>query len=80
MFSGKIKKQDAIKIGITIVLLVIAITLSMKFTLGSVAEISHEAKLSGYYDNGITNHTFTLSFSFDLHENESYPRIREEKP
>ncbi|MCG3216650.1 MAG: DASS family sodium-coupled anion symporter [Candidatus Heimdallarchaeota archaeon] len=75
MFSGKIKKQDAIKIGITIVLLVIAITLSMKFTLGSVAEISHDAKLSGYYDNGITNHTFTLSFSFDLHENESYPEI-----
>ena len=67
----KISKQEIIKLGVTLAMLIIAITLTMVFTRGTVDVSRHEATLHARYDymdeNNITHTYFTeVNFTFVL--------------
>jgi sodium-dependent dicarboxylate transporter 2/3/5 len=79
--TDKVSKQEMIKIGITIVLLVVAITISMTSIRGTVAggesEALHNATLHCFYDNGTHQYSYVANFSFYLHDKTDFPEVIE---
>jgi len=77
----EISKQDIIKVAISVVLLATAIGLTMGFAQGTVAgekqEALHEATLRCFYDNGSSNYTKDVDFTFKLFMNTTYPEVIE---
>ncbi|MCG3221194.1 MAG: anion permease, partial [Candidatus Heimdallarchaeota archaeon] len=71
----KIEKQEIRKIGISVTLLIVAITLTMTSAGGTVASVSQQAVLHAYYDDGVNQYNETINFTFDLFKNETYPEI-----
>ncbi len=69
----KIEKQEIRKIGISVVLLVVAITLTMTSAKGTVASLSQDATLHASYNDGINQYNKTINFTFELFKNETYP-------
>jgi sodium-dependent dicarboxylate transporter 2/3/5 len=71
----KFSKQEIRKLGISLVLLVIAISLTMVFGKGTVASVSQEGTLHAFYDDGENQFNRTINFTFELFENETYPEL-----
>lgn len=73
-----ISKQDIIKIVVTVSLLVAAIVIPMTTVRGTAGnDISHNAILNYYYDNGDNQYNSTFHFSFELINSTTYPEILE---
>ena len=78
----KVTKQEAIKLGITLAMIVTAVTLTMVFARGTVDISSHEATLHARYDykdDGNITHVYTteVNFTFLITNSSSYPEIIE---
>ena len=73
-----ISKQDLIKIGVTIALLVAAIVIPMTTVRGTAGDdINHNAVLNYYYDDGENQFNSTYHFSFELINSTTHPEILE---
>ncbi|MBY9001997.1 MAG: DASS family sodium-coupled anion symporter [Candidatus Heimdallarchaeota archaeon] len=78
----KISKQEMIKLAVTLAMLVVAITLTMAFTRGTVDISNHEATLHARYDYTDDNNTTKqyvaeINFNFLLTNSSTYPEIIE---
>jgi sodium-dependent dicarboxylate transporter 2/3/5 len=74
----EISKQDIIKIGVTVVLIVAAIVIPMTTVRGTAGEdINHNAVLNYYYDDGENQYNSTYHFSFELINSTTYPEVLE---
>ena len=77
----QISKQEKIKIGVTVALLVTAIAISMSSVRGTVAggneEALHNATLHCFYDNGTNQYSMNVNFTFFLHNSTTFPEITE---
>ena len=75
----QISKQEKIKIGVTVALLVIAIAISMSSVRGTVAggdeEALHNATLHCFYDNGTNQYNMSVNFTFYLYNGTNFPEI-----
>ncbi|MHA1953276.1 MAG: SLC13 family permease, partial [Candidatus Heimdallarchaeaceae archaeon] len=69
----KIEKQEIRKIGISLVLLIVAITLTMTSAKGTVGSVAQDATLHASYNDGENQFNKTINFTFELFKNESYP-------
>lgn len=77
----EVSKQEMIKIGVTVALLVTAITISMTSIRGTVAgtknEALHDATLHCFYDNGTHQYGMSVNFTFYLHNGTDFPEVIE---
>ncbi|MHA1347372.1 MAG: SLC13 family permease [Candidatus Heimdallarchaeaceae archaeon] len=78
----KVTKQEAIKLGVTLAMLIAAITLTMVFARGTVDVSNHEATLHARYDykddSNITHvYTSEVNFNFLISNSSTYPEIIE---
>lgn len=78
----KVTKKEAIKLGVTLAMIVVAITLTMIFTRGTVDISNHEATLHARYDyrdDGNVTHVYTaeVNFTFLITNSSTYPEIIE---
>ena len=77
----QISKQEKIKIGVTVALLVTAIAISMTSVRGTVAggdeEALHSATLHCFYDNGTNQYSMSVNFTFYLYNSTTFPEIAE---
>ncbi|NPD89849.1 MAG: DASS family sodium-coupled anion symporter [Asgard group archaeon] len=71
----KIEKQEIRKIIISVVLLIVAITLTMTFAKGTVASVNQDASLHASYFDGENQYNRSINFTFELFKNETYPEI-----
>ncbi len=74
----EISKQDIIKIGVTVALLVAAIVIPMTTVRGTAGDdINHNVVLNYYYDNGENQYNSTYHFSFELINSTTHPEALE---
>ncbi len=78
----KVTKQEAIKLGVTLAMIVVAITLTMIFARGTVDISNHEATLHARYDyTDDSNVTYVyaaeVNFTFLITNSTTYPEIIE---